>query len=365
MPHFPVISRTVCGNSLQSRGKHPNHETSEVSSQKQKLTVIVPCKNEESNIGACIASFEEIADEIIIADSGSADRTLPIVRGLGGSKIRIIEREYRTSGDFKNWAIPQARHEWILLVDADERVTPAVANEITRLLSTKPDQDGYWIYRANHFMGHRIRHGGWNNDCVLRLFKRDLSRYEGPSDHGEVNVSSGKVGRLRNRLTHYSYWSYDDLFRKFHRYTTLQAKQWDEAGKRTNFFRMVWRPSWRFFRDYFLQLGILDGIIGFQLAMIGAFYTFTKQARLWALQNGLAPTLDSFLDDDLRDSEKKQVSSNVRNGDSAYGRDTGMPDTSAGPQDVDGQGAESNGAMAGRMPNERVSGSPDKKATAA
>lgn len=271
----------------------------------QKLTVIVPCKNEESNIGACIASFQGIADEIIIADSGSTDRTLDIVKRIGGCKI--IEREYRTSGDFKNWAIPQAANQWILLVDADERVTPPLSNEISRLLSSEPRQDGYWIYRANHFMGHPIRYGGWNNDCVLRLFKRDLSRYEGPSDHGEVNVSTKQVGKLKHRLTHYSYWSYDDLFRKFHRYTTLQAKQWDEAGRRTNYFQMVWRPGWRFFRDYILQRGFLDGIIGLQLAMIGAFYTYTKQARLWALQNGIAPELDEFLDDDLKDEELRKI----------------------------------------------------------
>ena len=285
--------------------------------KKHKLTVIVPCKNEEANIGACIGSFQEIADEIIIADSGSTDRTLEIVKRIGGCKI--IEREYRTSGDFKNWAIPQAAHEWILLVDADERITPTLSNEINRLLTQGPDKDGYWIYRANHFMGHRIRYGGWNNDCVLRLFRRDLSRYEGPSDHGEVHISSGRVGKLKNRMTHYSYWSYDDLFRKFHRYTTLQAKQWDEAGKRTNYFQMVWRPSWRFFRDYFLQLGFLDGKIGLQLAMIGAFYTFTKQARLWALQNGLAPTLDEFLDDDLKREEKRRIrESHMKAADSKY-----------------------------------------------
>ncbi|MEC9093153.1 MAG: glycosyltransferase family 2 protein [Planctomycetota bacterium] len=270
-----------------------------------KLTVIVPCKNEEANIGACISSFAEIADEIIVADSGSTDRTLTIVKRIGGCKI--IEREYRTSGDFKNWAIPQSKNDWILLVDADERVTPKLAKEITRLLSGDPKNDGYWIYRANHFMGHRIRHGGWNNDCVLRLFRRDLSRYEGPSDHGEVNVSSGKVGTLKNRMTHYSYWSYDDFFRKLDRYTALQAKQWNEAGKRTNFFQMIWRPSWRFFRDYFLQLGFLDGLIGLQLAMIWAFYAFTKQARLWAIQNGLAPNLDPFLVEELQQDQQQKT----------------------------------------------------------
>ena len=102
-----------------------------------KLTVLVPCKNEQRNIGACIASFRDLADEILIADSGSTDETLAIVRAMGC--CRIVEREYRTSGDFKNWAIPQASYPWVLLIDADERVTPALAREVQDLLAEGPD----------------------------------------------------------------------------------------------------------------------------------------------------------------------------------------------------------------------------------
>jgi glycosyltransferase involved in cell wall biosynthesis len=246
---------------------------------KQKLTVIVPCKNEQENIGACIASFYDIADEILIADSGSTDGTLEIVRAIGN--CRIIEREYRTSGDFKNWAIPQAEHEWVLLVDADERVTEKLAAEIREKLASDQPYDGYWIYRDNHFLGHPIRHGGYNHDCVLRLFRRDLSRYEGPSDHGEVYVKGDRVGTLKNRFLHYSFWSYDQFFSKFQRYTTLQAKQWHQAGRKTNSFQLFFRPVSRFFRDYFLLMGFLDGRVGLQLSMMAAFYTFSKQARLW------------------------------------------------------------------------------------
>ena len=155
---------------------------------RQKLTVIVPCKNESKNIVACISSFKAIANEIIIADSGSTDNTLELAKLTCDCKI--IEREYRTSGDFKNWAIPQATHPWVLIMDADERVTSEMANEIDRLLTEGPANDGYWIYRDNHFMGHRVHRGGWNHDCVLRFFRRDLGRYVGPSDHGEVHIST-------------------------------------------------------------------------------------------------------------------------------------------------------------------------------
>lgn len=267
---------------------NPHQETEKTKAKvpgRQKLTVLVPCKNERKNIRPCIESFRSIADEILIADSGSEDGTLEIVAEMGG--CRVIEREYRTSGDFKNWAIPQATHEWILLVDADERVTPELADEIQNVLAN-PRHDGYWIFRDNHFMGHRVKHCGWNHDKVLRLFRRDLGRYEGPSDHGEVIISTGRVGRLKQPFLHYTVWSYDQLFHKFHRYTSLQAEQWYEQGKKPNLLRLTLNPPFRFFRDFVLQLGFLDGLVGFQISMIAAFYTFTKQARLWQLYYGLA-----------------------------------------------------------------------------
>jgi glycosyltransferase involved in cell wall biosynthesis len=252
---------------------------------KQPLTVIVPCKNERNNIAQCIESFQRLADEILIADSGSTDDTLEIASRY--PKVRIIRRDYITSGDFKNWAIPQASHEWVLIVDADERITPELANEIQLELSRGPSFDGYWIYRNNHFMGHPLHYGDARTDSVLRLFKRERGRYVGPSDHGEVEISTGKVGTLRNRMTHYSVWSYDHVMFKYDRYTSLQAKQWYEAGKRTSYFKLLVRPAFRFFREYILQGGILDGKVGLQQAWLCAFYSYLKQARLWELTQGL------------------------------------------------------------------------------
>ncbi len=252
---------------------------------KEPLTVILPVRNERLNIGPCIESVQRIADEILVADSLSTDNTLDIASQY--EKVRIIEREYITSGDFKNWAIPQATHRWVLIIDADERVTLDLANEIQLELSRGPMFDGYRIFRNNHFMGHPMKFGDARTDSVIRLFRRELGRYVGPSDHGEVHISTGRVGRLKNQFDHYSVWSYDQLFTKFDRYTNLQAQQWHEQGRDTSYFKLLIRPAFRFFREYVLQFGFLDGKIGIQQAWLAAFYSFQKQARLWEINHGI------------------------------------------------------------------------------
>ncbi len=262
---------------------------------KQPITVLVPCKNEEHNLRACLESAASLADEILIADSGSTDRTLEIAARF--PKVRIIQRDYITSGDFKNWAIPQASNQWILLLDADERATPELCDEIRLTLSRGPEFDGYWIYRTNHFMGHRLRFGDARTDKVIRLFARDRSRYAGPSDHGEIQVSSGRVGTLKDPMLHYSYWTYDQFFLKYHRYTTLQAEQWRQSRRDASYLNLLIRPMWRFFREYIVQCGILDGKKGLQLSWLAAFYSFTKQARLWELNHAIEQPLPE-LDDD-------------------------------------------------------------------
>lgn len=252
---------------------------------RHKLTAIIPCKDEEANIRECILSVIGIADEILVADSGSTDATLEVVESIGG--CRVVSREYVNSGDFKNWAIPQATHEWIVLVDADERVTPSLASEIQVLLAGKPEQDGYWIYRDNYFMGHRARYGSFRNDKVIRLFRRDLGRYHGGTDHDEVAITSNLVGVLDSRLQHYTYWSYDQYMRKFHRYTTYQAQVWADAGRRPSFLKLLANGPLRFIRDYVFKLGFLDGKVGLQVCMLAAFYSFMKQARLWELKSSV------------------------------------------------------------------------------
>ena len=249
---------------------------------KARLTVIIPCKNERKNIRPCILSAKRVADEVLVADSGSTDGTLEIIRDVGG--CRLVEREYINSGNFKNWAIPQATHEWVLIVDSDERVTPELADEINALLTAGPDRDGYHIYRANYFLGHRIRHSGWGRDKVLRLFRRDLGRYVGESDHAEVTVSTGRVGHLRHRLEHFTYWSYDQYFQKLHRYTVQSAQARYGAGKRASYLRLLLSGPLRFLHCYIVRLGFLDGLAGLQVCTLTGLSSFIKQVRLWELE---------------------------------------------------------------------------------
>lgn len=263
-----------------------------------KLTCLIPCRNEENNIRACIESFRSIADEVLIADSLSTDRTLDIVESIGG--CRVVQREYRTSGDFKNWAIPQASHEWVLLLDADERVTPDLAKEIRQVLDDGPQFDGYWIFRDNHFMGHPVHSCGWQNDGVIRLFRRDVSRYAGDTDHARIDLPADRLGKLKNSMLHFTVWTYDKWLAKCDRYATVQAQVWRDQGVRPSYAQLLTRAPLRFFRDYVLKLGFLDGKVGLQIAMLSAFQSFLKQARLWELHEGktqlqLEPEVETHL----------------------------------------------------------------------
>jgi (heptosyl)LPS beta-1,4-glucosyltransferase len=254
-------------------------------SMRLPLTLLVTCKDERANIGPCIDSACAIADEVLIADSGSTDGTLEYVRARGD--CRIIEREYVTAGDFKNWALPQARYDWVLVLDADERATPELRDEIRDILCNTPQHDGYFIRRANHLMGHKVRYSDWGRDWVLRLFRREVCHFDGPSDHGSVHVRTGNAGRLRYPMEHYTIWTWEQYLKKFDRYTRIQAEQWRETNRPASFWRMAFQPPLRFLRDYVLHLGFLEGAKGLQLAWMSAFYTFMKQARLWEERHGL------------------------------------------------------------------------------
>jgi glycosyltransferase involved in cell wall biosynthesis len=216
-----------------------------------------------------------------VADSGSTDGTLEIARELG---CRIIGREYHTSGDFKNWAIPQAAHEWVLILDADERVTPELAAEIRGVVSSSR-HDGYWVFRRNHFLGRPIRFGPWKNDCCLRLFRRDLGRYVGATDHAEVELAQGTAGQLRERLIHYTCTSYAQYLPKLARYADVQSRIWHAEGRRASVWQLLLRLPLRFLQGYVWRLGFLDGAAGLQVCMLVAYLSYLKYAYLWQLQN--------------------------------------------------------------------------------
>lgn len=243
-----------------------------------QLTVIVPCKNEAVNIRACLDTVRW-ADEIFIVDSGSTDETIDIAREFTS---RIVQHEYINSAAQKNWAIPQATHEWILVVDADERVTPELQAEIKELLSGTPSCDGYYIYRKNWFFGVPISRCGWERDKVLRLFKRDKSRYQNKHVHAEVEIT-GPKGFLKSKLEHYTYRSFDQYLEKFNRYTTWSALDLKARGRKPSAWNMISHPVMRFIRMYLFRKGFLDGTAGLILCMLASFSVFMKYAKLWAI----------------------------------------------------------------------------------
>ena len=245
------------------------------------LTVLIPCLNEIDHLEACIDSVRDIATEVLVADSGSTDGTLERARELG---CRVIEREYITSGSFKNWAIPQATHDWVLVLDADERITPELAAEIRTALDA-PTHDGYWIYRLNYFLGHPIYYGPWQNDSCLRLFRRDVGRYVGDNDHAEVELDTGAAGRLKSRMAHYTFNSYGQYLPKVSRYAALQARLWHVRGRHVTTMQMLLRGPLRFLQGYVLRRGFLDGLAGLQVCFLVAYQSYLKLACLWELEH--------------------------------------------------------------------------------
>jgi glycosyltransferase involved in cell wall biosynthesis len=247
----------------------------------QKLTVVIPCKNETHNIAACIQSVRSIADEILVADSLSTDDTLDIVEGLGG--CRVIRREFRDFANFNNWAIPQASHPWVLLIHADERLTDELADEIREILANDdPPFDAYSLRRDNYFLGGHIRHCGWNTSRVPRLFRREC-RYGPVRVHECLTVPADRIGRLRGKYLHYTGDSVAQYTEKQNRYTTFWAEDQFAAGRRATGWDVLLRPPARFLQLYLLRGGFLDGAAGLIVCMGTVVYVFLKYAKLWEL----------------------------------------------------------------------------------
>jgi glycosyltransferase involved in cell wall biosynthesis len=243
---------------------------------REPLSVLVPVRNEEHNLRECLESVQW-ADEVVVVDSGSVDRTPAIARELA---TRTLEHEYVNSASQKNWALPRLAHRWVLIVDADERVPSALRAEIERVLADPNRADGYWIGRENYFFGSAIHSAGWQRDKVLRLFDRTKGAY-GPLEVHEEVIVDGRVGRLKERFVHQTYRSLDQYFEKFARYTRWSANDLKARGVRASWTRLLFRPWFRFVRMYVLEGGFREGRRGIVLCMLAAFSVFTKYARRW------------------------------------------------------------------------------------
>jgi glycosyltransferase involved in cell wall biosynthesis len=242
----------------------------------QKVTAIIPTFNEEHNIEAALASVSW-ADEIIVVDSFSTDNTVKIAEDKGA---KVIQRTYGHSASQKNWAIPQAQYEWIFLLDADERVEDQLKTEVQSILTSKENKHvAFWIKRRNFFMGSEIKYSGWQGDKVIRLFKRDECRYEDKSVHAEV-LCKGSVGILKNQLIHYTFKDIFHYLEKWDRYTTMSGTDRANRGEKPTLFHFLVKPGFRFFQDYFLKLGFLDGITGFILCSLSSMSVFMRYLKV-------------------------------------------------------------------------------------
>ncbi len=245
-----------------------------------KLTAIIPVGNEIHNIEDVIASVD-FADEILVVDSLSTDGTFEKAKALG---VKVIRREYKYSASQKNWAIPQAKNQWILLVDADERVTPELQQEIIAILKNPPeDIVAYWIGRNNHFMGEHVKYSGWRNDSVIRLFKRDFCKYQDKHVHAEI-IADGDVGRLKQKFYHNTYITFDKYIEKMNRYSWWQAKDYDKKTGNLTPYHFVIKPFWGFFKHYILQSGFRDGVVGLTIGYIQGYVIFMRYVKLWLLR---------------------------------------------------------------------------------
>lgn len=244
-----------------------------------QISVLILAKNEEKNIAACIKSCT-FADEVIVIDDNSDDATKVIAENLGAQVInRAMNGDW---GGQQTFAINQAKHEWIFFIDADERCTPELCEEIAEVVD-KNHKYGYWVKRINHFRHRKVSHGPLSPDWVCRLMPAEGSYVEG-FVHPQI-VHKFEDKKLSKPMLHYTYETWDQYLRKMNQYSTLAADKYQKEGKNTNFLLdIIVRPAFAFFKMYILKLGILDGALGYMLCKNYANYTMNKYIKLRYLQ---------------------------------------------------------------------------------
>ena len=243
------------------------------------LSVIIITKNEAHNIRACLESVSW-ADEIIVVDSGSADDTVAIAREF---TPHVYQHDWPGFGAQKNRALSYASKDWVLSLDADERVTHELRSQIEAAMGSAT-KDGFYIPRLSQFCGQFIRYSGWYPDYVLRLFKKEKGRFSDDLVHESV-VLQGQAGRLSCPLLHYSYMSDADVSRKIEQYASAAALQMHKRGKAATQADAPLRAGWAFVRTYFLRLGFLDGAAGLGVARMNARTTYLKYKKLKMMQS--------------------------------------------------------------------------------
>lgn len=245
-----------------------------------KISATVITLNEEPNLARALASLR-CCDEIVVVDSGSQDHTVEIAERHGA---RVVRREFQGYADQKNFAAQEAQHDWILALDADEEISPALDKELRALKERGSKFDAYSFPRRARYLGRWIGYSGWYPDRKVRLYNRRKGRWAGAYVHESVKVL-GTIGRLRGDLLHYTCDDFARHIQTLDRYTTLAAQEMTVRGEHVGWSGLVLSPPWAFFRTYFLKRGFLDGWHGFVIATMAAFYVFARNLKAKSLMS--------------------------------------------------------------------------------
>lgn len=284
-------------------------------------SILVPTRNEERNLPACLKSVAW-CDDVVVFDSFSSDATVSLAEQQGA---RVVQRTFDNFASHKNWAISHVefRHEWILILDADERITPELAHEIQALLTSSPRENGFYVARQNWFAGHWIRHGGWYPNWNLRLFRRGKAQYEPRIVH-EHMVVEGEAGFLKNPLVHYDYKGIERYIERHNTYSSMEAVEvfrtlhgkkesntlkgllWARGPERRRFLKnlayryLPARSFLKFLWMYIIQLGFLDGRAGFRYCLLHSIYEYQISLKLLELsdpKSAMTEKYSSYLGD--------------------------------------------------------------------
>lgn len=247
---------------------------------KIKLSVVILTKNESRNIEDCVFSVKDLADEIIIVDDFSEDDTVKIVKKMN---LTVYIRKMENEGMHRNWAYAQAKNDWVLSLDSDERLTPELRNEIRSIDLYRSGFDAFTIPRKNYIGNYWLKFGGQYPAAQLKLFNKHKFRYEEVQVHPRAFLD-GKCGHLTKDIIHYSYKDFADFMNKLNKQTTLEAQKWFYTGRKMSFGHALWRTIDRFFRKFIGKGGYRDGFMGFMLGVFDSIYQIVSYAKYWELK---------------------------------------------------------------------------------
>lgn len=245
----------------------------------QPISLFIITHNEAHRIGACIESARGLVREIIVVDDASTDGTAQVAEQLG---TQVFQRKFDGFTNQKNFALSKVTSEWALNLDADERLSPQLKEEIARTVATQGKSDGYYLPFCNYFLGKKMRFSGLNKEKHLRLVRTQKAKYVGGLVHEGLEVN-GPLDTLKNPVNHFSYDTIEAYFTKFNAYTSLAARQMYQNGKKFCLLSTLLRVPLEFLRRYVLKLGFLDGMRGLLWASFSTYYIFVKYVKLWQL----------------------------------------------------------------------------------